>query len=329
MTPAGLALLKRHEGLRLAAYRDPVGILTIGYGHTGTDVHEGQTITEERAEDLLRQDVGTAERAVARLVTVPLNDNQRDALASFVFNVGVRAFERSTLLQKLNQGNYSGAADELLRWDKAGGNTLAGLARRRKDERALFLSQTSTSQTSTSQEPRTMAPFIAAALPALTQAIPSLIRLFGKGERSEQNAQAAEKVAAIVQEATGATNVQEAVERMQRDPEARQRARDAVEQRWFELQEAGGGGIAAARDYNLKSADVPFWKQPAFVIAVLLLPLVYYVAVVVLQLGDFSQETKAMVVAAIITGVLGGITGFFLGSSVSSRAKDEMIAKRP
>ncbi len=169
--------------------------------------------------------------------------------------------------------------------------------------------------------------FIAAALPALLAAAPDLIRIMGKGEQSKENAKVAEKVAEIALAATGAANIQEAAEKVTNDPEAREAFREGVKGEWFELREVGGG-IAAAREANLKASEVGFWKQPAFVVSVLLLPLVYYVAAMVLQFGEFSQETKAMVVAAIITGVLGGITGFFLGSSVSSRSKDELLARK-
>ena len=174
-----------------------------------------------------------------------------------------------------------------------------------------------------------MAPFIAAALPSIIAAVPDLLKIFkdrGK-ESSEQYAQAASRVVEIAIEATGAANAQEAAERIANDPTAATLVREAVKGQWFELVDVGGG-VPAAREANLKAVEHPIWKQPAFIVSCLLLPLVYYVAAMVLQFGDFSQETKAMVVAAIITGVLGGITGFFLGSSVSSRVKDEALIRR-
>jgi hypothetical protein len=169
---------------------------------------------------------------------------------------------------------------------------------------------------------------LAAAIPSLIAAAPDLLRLMGdrSKESSDQYAQLASKAATIAVEATQAVNVQEAVERLESDPEARTRFQEALKEKWYTLAEVGPG-IAGAQQYNLKAAETPIWKQPAFVVSCLLIPLVYYVAAMVLQFGDFSQETKAMVVAAIITGVLGGITGFFLGSSVSSRAKDELLSR--
>ncbi|CAI1890856.1 lysozyme [Serratia ficaria] len=135
----GLALIKHFEGLRLAAYRCPANVWTIGYGHTA-GVQPGNVITEREADSFLRLDIAESVRAVNRLVKVPLTSNQFDALASFVFNFGCANFRTSTLLKKLNYGDYAGAADEFLRWVNVGGKRLAGLERRRMAENALFLS---------------------------------------------------------------------------------------------------------------------------------------------------------------------------------------------
>ncbi|MBD3880822.1 glycoside hydrolase family protein [Phormidium tenue FACHB-886] len=137
---SGVDLIKSFEGLRLTAYRDPVGVLTIGYGTT-TGVFEGQRISESQAEAFLKKDLERFERAVNNSVKVSLNSNQFAALVSFTYNVGEGALASSTLLQYLNQGNYQGAADQLLRWNKGDGVELAGLTRRRKAERAMFLGQ--------------------------------------------------------------------------------------------------------------------------------------------------------------------------------------------
>lgn len=133
----GLELIKTYEGLRLKAYQDSVGVWTIGYGHTRT-AKPGMTITAEEAEALLRQDLADAEKAVTRLVKVPLNDNQYSALVSFVFNLGSGNFAMSTLLKKINSGDIAGAAKEFKRWNRAGKKVLAGLVRRRDAEAALF-----------------------------------------------------------------------------------------------------------------------------------------------------------------------------------------------
>ncbi|HEY9619488.1 MAG TPA: lysozyme [Crinalium sp.] len=135
----GLQLLKSFEGLSLTAYRDVVGVWTIGYGTTA-GVKPGMKITQKQAEALLRRDLQRFERAVSNLVKVPLTDNQFAALVSFTYNVGERALATSSLLRVLNQRNYRGAADQFLRWNRAGGRAIAGLTRRRQAERSLFLS---------------------------------------------------------------------------------------------------------------------------------------------------------------------------------------------
>lgn len=136
---AGMDIIRESESLRLKAYYCPAGVLTIGYGHTGSDVHEGQEITEEQAEKLLSEDVEWAEEAVETLAPASLNSNQFSALVSFVFNIGAGKFQTSTLLRKLNAGDVQGAADEFPRWNKSRGRVLLGLTIRREAERTLFL----------------------------------------------------------------------------------------------------------------------------------------------------------------------------------------------
>lgn len=136
----GLALTEEFEGLRLTAYQDSVGVWTIGYGHTGADVHAGLTITQQQASDLLMQDVSSAVAAVNRLVTVPLTQNQFDALVDFTFNLGQGNLAKSTLLREVNAGNFAAAAAQFIVWDRAGGVEVAGLKRRREAEAALFQS---------------------------------------------------------------------------------------------------------------------------------------------------------------------------------------------
>ena len=136
----GVDLIKHFEGLSLKAYKDSVGILTIGYGSTGPHVFPGQVITESQAETLLVKDLSRFEKGVTDLVKVPLNQNQFDALVSFSFNLGLSNLKSSTLLRKLNSMDYAGASAEFPRWDKAAGRVLAGLTRRRLAEKELFLS---------------------------------------------------------------------------------------------------------------------------------------------------------------------------------------------
>nr|DAL10735.1 MAG TPA_asm: Lysozyme [Caudoviricetes sp.] len=140
----GISLIKQFEGLRLTAYQDSVDVWTIGYGWTqpvdGKPIRPGTTIKEETAERLLRTGLVGYESDVSKLVKVKLTQGQFDALVSFAYNLGARTLSTSTLLQKLNAGDYAGAADEFPRWNKAGGKVLPGLTRRREAERALFLS---------------------------------------------------------------------------------------------------------------------------------------------------------------------------------------------
>lgn len=132
-----VSLIKEFEGLELKAYRDMVGVWTIGYGHTKT-VNPNMVITEKEAERLLRSDLDWVEKAINENVEIELTQNQYDALASFIYNVGGTAFKKSTMLRKLNTNDIEGAAAEFKRWNKAGGKVVRGLSRRRKAEEEMF-----------------------------------------------------------------------------------------------------------------------------------------------------------------------------------------------
>lgn len=134
-------LVKEFEGERLTSYKDVAGKWTIGIGHliNNNERHLiGATISPEESNKLFNRDIKTATNTIDRVVHVPLNESQYAALASFIFNVGATNFLTSTLLKKLNAGDYSGAANEFLRWNKAGGKVVAGLTRRREAEAKLF-----------------------------------------------------------------------------------------------------------------------------------------------------------------------------------------------
>ena len=138
----GIALIKQYEGLRLTTYKDAVGIPTIGYGHVETPIPPGgtRTITAEDAEQILREDLQRFEHDVNNMLTVEVTQNQFDALVSFAFNLGPANLKSSTLLRKVNSGDFNGAAEEFLKWNHAGGQVLAGLTARRNAEKNLFLS---------------------------------------------------------------------------------------------------------------------------------------------------------------------------------------------
>lgn len=137
---AGIDLICSFEGLELKAYDDSVGVWTIGYGTTvinGVKVKKGDTCTLEQAKSYMASDLKKFETAVNK-VTVPLNQNQFDALVSLTYNIGTNAFADSTLLKKLNAEDYKGAAAQFDVWVKAGGKRVQGLVNRRAIERKLF-----------------------------------------------------------------------------------------------------------------------------------------------------------------------------------------------
>lgn len=152
MSAHGLALLEQWEGFKLKLYKDSAGLPTIGVGHllTKSELSSGKImingvpanytdgLTEQQVTDLLAQDVKPASAAVNKNVTVPLNQNQFDALVSFSFNVGIAAFTGSTLLKVLNQKQYDAVPNQLLRWTRAGGKVVQGLVNRRNNEIKLW-----------------------------------------------------------------------------------------------------------------------------------------------------------------------------------------------
>ena len=137
---AGLDLIKQAESLQLKAYRCPAGILTIGYGHTGPDVHSGMVINKEKAEQLLKQNVEEFEEGVTHLVNdVKTTDNQFSAMVSLAFNIGLGNFKKSSVFSFHRQGKLNSAAESFNMWNKGGGKVLDGLVKRRKDESKLYL----------------------------------------------------------------------------------------------------------------------------------------------------------------------------------------------
>ena len=138
----GKNIIKMYEGFKPFAYVCPAGVMTIGFGTTrinGEPVKEGMKITTDEANVLLDEDLFKFEEAINNLVEVELTQNQFDALASFVYNVGIGAFKSSTMLKKLNAEDYEGASKEFPRWNKSNKKVLPGLTRRRNAERELFI----------------------------------------------------------------------------------------------------------------------------------------------------------------------------------------------
>lgn len=144
-SPAGIAKIKKFEGFRAKAYQCSAGVWTIGYGSTkhenGEEVKSGDSISKDDATRLFEHKLQSIyEPIVHKLVKVELNQNQFDALVSFVYNIGESQLKKSTLLKKLNQQDYEGASEEFEKWVYAGGQKLPGLINRREQEKTLFLS---------------------------------------------------------------------------------------------------------------------------------------------------------------------------------------------
>ena len=133
----GTSLIKHFEGCRLEAYQDSVGIWTIGYG-TIKGVKEGDKINQDEAEHLLQEEMPEYEGYINDMVKVALEQNQFDALCSWVFNLGPNNLKSSTLLKVLNEGKYDEVPEQVVRWNKAGGKVLEGLKKRREAEALLF-----------------------------------------------------------------------------------------------------------------------------------------------------------------------------------------------
>jgi lysozyme len=149
LSTAGRELIKSFESCTLKAYRCPAGILTIGWGHTGGDVTPGLTISQAKADELLERDLSRFEAGVNELVTSGINQNQFDALVSFAYNCGLdidadkvaEGLGDSTLLRMVNANPDDEAiAAEIQKWNRANGQVLAGLSRRRKAEAKLYFS---------------------------------------------------------------------------------------------------------------------------------------------------------------------------------------------
>ncbi len=134
----GLDLIKHFEGLVLKAYKCPAGVWTIGYGHT-KDVQPGDEWSESTADHMLEVEMEEYEGYINDSVTAPINQDQFDALVSWVYNLGGGNLKASTMLKVLNAGQYEEVPAQMMRWNKAGGKVLEGLTRRRQAEANLFM----------------------------------------------------------------------------------------------------------------------------------------------------------------------------------------------
>lgn len=133
----GKKLIKKFEGCKMRAYLDAVDVPTIAYGRT-KNVKLGDTCTQDQAEEWLEEELVEYEGYVNEAVKVPLTQNQLDALVSWTYNLGPSNLNKSTLLKVLNNSDYDGVPEQIMRWNKAGGKVLDGLVRRRKAEAEMF-----------------------------------------------------------------------------------------------------------------------------------------------------------------------------------------------
>lgn len=212
-------------------------------------------------------------------------------------------FERVT---RLVNGGLNGLNDRCARWERA----------------KQALQSTASPAPETKEKP--MLPFIAAALPSILQAVPKLIEMFGSGsDVAERNAKAAETVVAIAKEAVGARNEQELVETLAADPQAAAAVKAAVESRWLDIVEAGGGGIAGARQADIQAAEKMggFWRSPSFAATLILAPLVYMIVGSIAGLWGYaawSDDVRAAIATAVVSLVVGGVAGFYWGSKTGA-----------
>lgn len=133
-----VGMVMKFEGLKLEVYADAAGHRTVGYGHR-TDMPVGEKITPEDAGEYLAFDLHVAAMCIRGTVKPPLHQQEFDALVSFVFNVGCKAFSQSSMLKLLNERKFFEAAKEFAKWDHAGGHVLPGLLDRRNSEAAMFV----------------------------------------------------------------------------------------------------------------------------------------------------------------------------------------------
>ena len=215
-------------------------------------------------------------------------------------------FDRIT--KKIN-GAQNGRDDRLKKWD---------LAKRVLNE------EQPTTQEAAMAFPLAI-PILSAILPMFAKSIPMLAEIFPPGtEVAKRNVKAAELAVNVITEAVGASNAQEALGIIQSDPAAAAVASAAVQKSWYEIS-LNIEGVTASREANVASTG-RFWLQPAIWVTAMLMPLIYGVTYQVMT-GDFSSEVQSMVIASVITGCLGAVSGFWLGTSFSSSRKTELMSK--
>lgn len=314
-------IVRKWEGCKLKAYQDIVGVWTIGYGHTG-DVHAGMEITQDEAIDLLNEDLERFRACVMEAIKVDVTASMYAAMVSLAFNIGCSAFKGSTLVKKVNARNFKDAAEEFLRWNKAGGRVVQGLINRRKDERELFLSEQP-------KEVKPMLPLLPIIASAMT-ALPEFIKIFKNDNVSERNVEAVTKAVDIVVQATGAVNEQQAIQMIQDDPEKARVANEALRASKADIMDImerenamTQGNIKSARDFN--KSDQNLFGRFKFVHILSLLLVGYTGAFLWAKFAMLTPEMQSMIVGGVMIGGFTAVVGYWLGSSSSSDRKTDML----
>lgn len=251
-------------------------------------------------------------------------------------NAFADAGEFDKLSRLINRGNAfaskpaNGEADRLARWEKAKSacGVYTSTERVEKSAESEHIPPGEAPDWTPPQKEDPMAPFVIPAVIELAKLIPKLGGMFGGSEVAQRNVAAAGVVVNAVTAAVGAANAQEAVEKIAADPAAREAANKAVEGVWYQISEAGGGGIDGARKADAAQSDGKPWQSPVLWVTVMLVPMVYIALYAVLFREGFSNDIKAMVLGAIFGCLLtGGIQAYFYGTSASSQRKTEMMSK--
>lgn len=323
-------LVKKWEALRLTAYPDTGGVWTIGYGHTGSVVVKGMKITQEMALELLDGDLKEARDGVAKYITTPLTPPMHAALVSFTFNCGVEALRTSTLRKRVNAQDWSGAGEQFMRWVRDNGVVVQGLVNRRKEERAIFLSELP----GTKLKEKAMLPeILLPLLKSISGNLPELARTLSQPNVSERNVEALAKVADIIVQTTETPNLQAAAEKVQSMPAVADVVDETLRMSRAEIMDVieltnkmEQENIQLAREFN-KGEDVLFGNIKFVHLLSAFLIVFSGIGGVLVMLGNFSDELKGSVVTLMLIGGWTQVQNYWLGSSSASRSKDATIER--
>jgi muramidase (phage lysozyme) len=303
--------------------RIPVHLPRLGVTSTAAGAYQFLSRTwDECARALALPDFGADSQDLAAVYLIRRRGALDDVLSGRIPEALEKCAREWASLPGSPYGQPTIALDRALAVYREWGGTLAAEAPRAVDPPLVHVGPEPAAPGITEERPRIMAPFLAAALPALVELIPRLGRLFGSGSQvSDRNLQAAEAVAQVVQRATSAPNIQTAVEAMRADPAVLQTAVRAVEAHWVDITEAGGGGIEGARKADaVGRAAGDLLHSTSFWVALLLLPLVYLLVLSLIGLigtATWSDDVRAGLAGSLISAIVGGLVGYYYGQTTS------------